>query len=565
VVAVLFMLTPAARATVRLNEVMYDPAGADGGREFVELYNAGAEPVCLDDLRLQFANGAVGDVWQGRWTGSPFDTLAPGGFFLVVDQGWQGVTPNAVASLGLQNGPDAVRLSLDGDVLDLLGYGALATVALYEGLPHPGATGGGSLARRPDGHDTDRNDADWNILAEPTPGAPNYPAFGLEITSFRAEPASQTGPGGVVDLTLGFVASGLSALPAGEVFLVDGAGAELAAVWCERLAPDAAGEADFVWSPTRRGVTALYLSWPLAEPGGDSLVVSVGRYMSGLPSLALTEVMAAPSAGSCEWIEVLAADVAPVELGDFALCDADGEPRSLPPRLLAPGERVVLVQSSASFATWWEGLQGSGDVWPCPVVAPHHYALELPGAWPTLNNTPPADRDFADRVHLLDGAGTVLDHATVGWAGAEVPSGRSLERSGLIPAGHDLMLWRACTAAVGSTPGCENALEASAPVDRPLAVTGGEGGSGVLFVFQLYAREGAWHLEIYDLTGRRVRDLGGDALGAGPRRVSWDGLDDQGREISPEAMIALLTVTGADGARLRRHKVLIVAGNGIGP
>ncbi|MBU1072678.1 lamin tail domain-containing protein, partial [bacterium] len=512
--AVLIALPAVALSTVRLNEVMYDPAGADGGREFVELHNGGAEPVCLDDLRLQFANGAVGDVWQGRWTGSPGDTLAPGGFFLVVDQGWEGAAPDTVASLGLQNGPDAVRLSLDGTVLDLLGYGALASAALYEGLPHPGAAGGGSLARRPDGHDTDRNDLDWSVLAEPTPGAPNYPAFGLEITTFCAEPASMTGPGGVVDLALDFVASGLSALPAGEVFLVDGAGAELASARCERLPPEAAGRVFFVWRPTLEGKTELFLDWPLAEPDGGRLVVAAGRYMSGLPPLVLTEVMAAPPSDGCEWIEVLAAGVAPVELGNFFLRDTDGEPRSLPPRLLTPGERVVLVQSSDAFAAWWENSQGNGVDWPCPPVSPQHFALELPGAWPTLNNTPPADRDYVDRVHLMDAEGTVLDHVTFGWAGAEVPAGRSLERSGLVPAGHDLTLWRVCTATVGATPGCKNALEASVPIDQPLIVAGNAGDDSILFIFQLYARESAWRLEIYDLTGHRIRDLGGDALGA---------------------------------------------------
>lgn len=552
--------TAGAWASLRLNEVLYDPDGADGGREFVELHNGGAAPVGLAGLRLQFANGAVGEVWEGRWTGGPADSIPAGGFFLVVDQGWQGVQPDAVASLGLQNGPDALRLLREGEVLDLLGYGDLSWPALYEGLPHPGATGGGALARRPDGHDTDRNDLDWHVPGEPTPGASNYPAFGLEITTYAAEPPSLVAPGDTVVIGVGYRASGLVALPAAEVSLHDGAGDALAAVPCGRLEPGAQGRIEFRWQPSVRGISELRLSWPLGRPG-ERLEAVVGRYFCDLPSLVLTEVMAAPASDACEWIELLVSGDASVELGDHALRDADGASRALPPRLLAPGERVVIVQSAEIFADWCLGLQGSG-AWPCPPVAPRFFAEECPGAWPTLNNTPPADRDYADRVHLLAGDGTVLDHATVGWAGAEVTTGRSLERSGLLPAGHGLRLWRASTAAVGATPGCENALEAAGTTGAALNVALAGDGEGVIITFQLHVSEISWRLEIYDLTGYCLRDLGGDDLGAGPRRIAWDGRDDRGRKIAQEALIALLTVRGADDARLRRHKALIVAGDG---
>jgi hypothetical protein len=199
------------------------------------------------------------------------------------------------------------------------------------------------------------------------------------------------------------------------------------------------------------------------------------------------------------------------------------------------------------------------------VVDPSYFSVACPGAWPTLNNTPPDDRAYADRVHLLDGDGTVLDHATVGWAGAAVPSGRSVERSGLLPAGHDLGLWRTCTASAGSTPGCANALEAPVPTDQPLVVTRDDGGDAVLLSFELNVNESAWRLEIYDLTGMKIRDLGGDALGPGPRRIAWDGRDDRDRATSRDARIALLTVAGPDGAPLRRHRALVVSGCGAGP
>jgi hypothetical protein len=551
----ILILARGALAAVTLNEVLYDPEGADGGREFVELHNDG-DRVCLAGWRLQFANGAVGDIWANRWTGAAIDTIPAGGFYLIVDQGWQGRTPDAVASLSLQNGPDAVRL-LDGEMIaDRLGYGALELPALYEGTPHPGATGGGSLARRPDGRDTDENAVDWAILSEPTPGLPNYPPFGLETISFAAEPPSLARAGDQVRIALEVVNAGVDTLPVAVLTLSDADGITLADTVTGALAPEASVGVAFTWRPLGDGVFDLHLGWPLDD--GGVLTVPAGGYRCGLAPLVLTEVMAGPAPGACEWVEVAAAGVTNVDLAAYSLVDEGGAPSALPARILQAGERLILVQDVDVYLDWWREQQGNGSPWSCPVVHPDFNAAELSGAWPTLNNTPPDGRDFADRVHLLDQEGIVVDHVTLGWAGAEVMIGRSLERSGLLPAGSDLSLWGSCTAMVGATPGCANSLEATAFTGGALVVTrtGPEG--AVLFSFELSGKEYGWRLEIYDLTGFRLRDLGGDSLGVGPRRVIWDGRDEAGRMPPPEALVALLVILGNDGARVRTHKSLVV-------
>ena len=95
---------------VVINEVLYDPPGADAGGEFVELLNPGPGPVDLAGFRLEFANGADGPAWQIRWQGGADDHLDPGAVFLLVDTGWTGPPGQAEVRLALQNGPDAVRL-----------------------------------------------------------------------------------------------------------------------------------------------------------------------------------------------------------------------------------------------------------------------------------------------------------------------------------------------------------------------------------------------------------------------------------------------------------------------
>ena len=70
------ILASQARAGLLLNEVLYDPPGADGDGEFVELIAAGDDSVRLADVRLEFCNGATPGDWELLWSGEL--ALAPG-------------------------------------------------------------------------------------------------------------------------------------------------------------------------------------------------------------------------------------------------------------------------------------------------------------------------------------------------------------------------------------------------------------------------------------------------------------------------------------------------------
>jgi len=63
-----------------------------------------------------------------------------------------------------------------GTLVDSVGYGT-ATNAFVEGsaapAPPAAAAPGKSAGRKPDGHDTDDNAADFSVLTSPTPGASN--------------------------------------------------------------------------------------------------------------------------------------------------------------------------------------------------------------------------------------------------------------------------------------------------------------------------------------------------------------------------------------------------------
>jgi hypothetical protein len=551
----------AAAADPVLNEVLYDPPGADGGSEFVELLNTGVSALDLAGLRLEFANGAAAPAWERRWEGAAGDSLQPGARWLIADSGWTGSeTPNALVSLRLQNGPDAVRLRRGETVLDLLGYGDLTDAALFEAAPHPGAAGA-SLARRPDGADSDRNDQDWVVCAEPTPGRPNFPAHALQLLGVAAEPPSLPAPGCAVTLAVTLRNTGLAAFPAGIAVLSDGGGTTLAEAAWTALAPQAEATVTCTWSPLFAGDVNLGLE--MAAPAVDTPILALGRYHVGPSPLSVWEVMADPADGGGEWIEVAAGPEAVVELGDYLLSDAGGTLRRLPSRQMVPGERLVLAQDAAAFRDWWEGLLAAGAPPPCPGLPAVPQLAELPGGWPALNNSPGEGRPYAERVHLHAADGSVLDHATLGARGTVVTGGRSLERRAESAPGDPADLWGACMAAAGATPGCRNSLES--PLHAPLNVlaaspgTFAAGSDGVSFTLNLAAPAAAWRLTVWDLWGRRVRDLGGDELGAGRRHVAWDGRDDTGRFVPPGPYVAVLDRLEADGGRRDGTRLLIVA------
>ncbi len=567
--AAVFVAASCAAAAVVLNEVLYDPSGADAGREFVELFNAGPTAVCLAGYRIETANGADDQpVWSTRWTGAPGDTIGPGGLFLVADAGWTGPpSAAATAALTLQNGPDALRLARPGAADDRLGYGELAAPGFGEGAPHPGAGAGQSLARRPDGRDTDDNAADWVGLDPPTPGAPNFAARSARVEALTAEPPMAAAAGWPVTLALRLRNDGLESLPAGPVHLLalpeEGAGgaeAESVAAWLEAIGPGEARVLGFVWTPLAEGRRRLRLTGA-PDSCGAALSLPAGAYQVGPAGPYLSEVMAAPSTGGCEWVEVGNAGAAPCALGALQWRDEDGAWRPLPPRALAPDELVVLAADLPRLLAWWRGAGREGDG-ACGAAGLAERSLEPSGAWPSLNNSPPAGRDFADRLLLADSAGTVLDCAVIGADGLAVPAGRSLERAHLRPRGHPARNWGPSSAPAGATPGCPNALSllapsAAGPALRPNPFVPAVG--ALLHVqFTLDGPECAWEARIFDLWGRQVRDLGGDALGPGPRDAAWDGRDDAGELVAPGGYVVVVRRFAAGGGLLGSARCLAV-------
>ena len=163
-----------------INEVDYDQPGSDAA-EYIELVNPHAGPLTLADFVLELVNQDA-QVYATYALGDAGSTLPAGGYLLIgqTDPGNGALfMPLAAAENQIQNGTDdGMRVVFlgDGTVIDSLGYeGDGAGLAETAPAPADVTTAGlqGSLARCPDGHDSDDNSIDFVFTESLTPGEAN--------------------------------------------------------------------------------------------------------------------------------------------------------------------------------------------------------------------------------------------------------------------------------------------------------------------------------------------------------------------------------------------------------
>ncbi|MCB0764549.1 MAG: lamin tail domain-containing protein, partial [Flavobacteriales bacterium] len=162
--------------TLVINEVDYDNVGNDDD-EWVEIHNYGLDPIDLDGFQLEFGNGASGVLYETILL--PAVSLPAGGYFVV---GNSATNPGVDFQFGtanlIQNGGSdgmALRGPL-GQIVDALSYEGNCGAPYIEGTGFTGAddnsTEGRTIARVPNGTDTNDNASDWIVWCA-TIGASN--------------------------------------------------------------------------------------------------------------------------------------------------------------------------------------------------------------------------------------------------------------------------------------------------------------------------------------------------------------------------------------------------------
>jgi len=514
-----------AAGEIILNELLYDPEGADGGREFVELISLTAEARSLAGLRLEFCNGSVPGEWDLLWEGQPGDSVAAGALFLLGEEAVVGA--DRIVALGMQNGPEALRLARAGETLDLLGYGDGLPADLYEAWPAEDVSGR-SLARRPDGVDTDQNRLDW-FAAEPSPGRINFPAFRIRLLGADA-PFPPAPPGEDLMLRVRAENTGLADWPQPLALSLDAvaAGFPSAEGSLPAAAPGVVVEGNMVLSAPPAGPFAATLAVGLpGEAPADSLGVEL---RIGVGPLIVSELLFAPASGETEWVECLARE-ATGGLEPFVLADLSGTEGVFTPPPLAPGERILLCPDRVALLAQHPGLP-----------ATHVLALS---PWPSLANSgeSPDAPGWTDGLRLDDVRGRRSDGLL--YRGDWIPArGVSLERLRLYPL-PGLAPW--CPPPAGSTPLAGPALEPEPLAGALLSLAPNPFDPGrERLSISLRARGSTLRLRLFDAAGHLVQSLSAP-LGSGQARLLWDGRDREGLALADGAYPFVLDWESEEG------------------
>ncbi|MCX6353559.1 MAG: lamin tail domain-containing protein [Candidatus Aureabacteria bacterium] len=183
----------ASRPRIVINEIYYDPPGADEVKkqEFIEIYNPESSPVNMSRCAVQYGGAGFGTGGVGFLEGTVIPAKS---FYLIGDSNVQstfGVTPNLVRGLQMQNGDqndpavpyygkasptDGVHLvGYRGKVLDTVLYDSPNDSKLQGDASNPAGVNelcpdvqpGHSLSRKTAGVDTN-NKNDWKE-AVPSP------------------------------------------------------------------------------------------------------------------------------------------------------------------------------------------------------------------------------------------------------------------------------------------------------------------------------------------------------------------------------------------------------------
>ncbi len=533
-----------------INEIYYDHPGRDDGYEFVELINVGVAPRTLAGCQFEFHDGNS-DGWSVVWVGEESDTIDGRALFVI---GGDRVSPrpDRVVTLGLQNGPDAVRMVVDGVEADRVGYGLLSDSHYFEQESAPDVPEGKSLGRYPDGHDTDHNAADLRAL-EPSSGRFNQPRRNIALTPGRDTPVRRAVEAGVPDAVRVFVVNrGLEPVASGAVAVdvTDSTG-----LFTERIdsatIPHVINAGDSIELDFRTTLSSGYHHLTLFaryddDRPEDNRVALLRRV--GSPPLLISEVMSLPSAGCAEYVEIFNTGATAYHFVGHWMRDRTHEPVRVgsPTRMIPPGGHAVITADETLLLGCFSSLDSA-------------IVTEVEGAWPSLNHTGAGGE--ADSVILLDRFLLPVDRVAYPPQRSDT-RGRSLERVDLYP-GDRPHVWLLSTSAGGGSPGRRHE-QAVSETPRDAAVTvrpnpfDPTAGQVALITVSEQREPSRAMVQVFDVTGRRVCEVGSST--SLPFVFLWDGRDAGGRLVAPGIYVVACELYGLGTGNRDVKKVVLGCG-----
>jgi hypothetical protein len=172
-------MPPMSGCHLVINEVQTGDSST-GTDEFVEVYNPCTSGVVVDGVRLVYRATTNTNPKDGGDSSTlysfPAGTLAAGGYRVLGGGGFAGAKDGALATGIAQSGAVGIR-NAAGVLVDSVAYGSATSSAFVEiaaaPLPPTVAAPGRSIARVPNGADSDDNSRDFVVAGASTPGAAN--------------------------------------------------------------------------------------------------------------------------------------------------------------------------------------------------------------------------------------------------------------------------------------------------------------------------------------------------------------------------------------------------------
>lgn len=415
---------------VVINEVLYDPDGADTGYEWIELYNNSSLTLNLQDWTIEKAGTSFDHVF----TFSDIN-IEPDSFLLIGEE----FVPNTdlTTILAFQNGgseTDGIRLiSADGLYTDTILYDSPNTNELPDDVSNPGeyfapdVSGGNTLARKHDGEDSNNCEMDFFECIEPTPGEANfYPIdlaiSNLEIYEIEGEYWLQTEVTNLSTENVDNLAASIEVMLNGTL---NGA-YELPSIPAESTIDFSCllGEISIGYHQI-----AVELNYLYDNELWNNYVES--SLLNGVSPFVLNEIMFKPLSTNQEWVEIFNRTDCGYNVDNLRIMDASGSIISFYGNI-PPLDFIVVCQDTILF------LQTYPEVDPGKVIfAPQ---------WTSLNNT-------EETLILTDEFETKFDSTC--YNGNSCPADFSIER--IDPFDDENIQWSICTDSLG-TPTFSNSV-----------------------------------------------------------------------------------------------------------
>ncbi|HKJ68884.1 MAG TPA: lamin tail domain-containing protein, partial [bacterium] len=446
------------RAQLTVTEVMFNPAGDESTREWVEIYNVSDSSHSLQNYLLQSEGDLAAlslppDSLQGD---TPW-IIPPGTYAVIHDKPyWSSfprfydeVIPDTVprfgADLSLSNSTDQTLRLLNAD-----------SVIISEYTYSAGNPDGYSDEKiLPEGPGSPENWENSRVL-HGTPGRRNSVtphALDLAIPAVPGWSPAPARPDSLLELSVPVHNVGLQLSDAANLTVYcdsDGdsifTGPEiLYTVPIPALLPgDSVRIARAIQLPSGMHHLMAAVEFPGDEDAANDSVTWDLPVRYPVRSVVINEIMYDPRSGDPEWLELYNAGATPINLFSWQLGDLSATVTLIDTTLILSPDEFLVISAAPSLGTYDYNAS----------------MVYVPDVFPVLNNS-------GDRLYLRDAAGALID-SVVYASGMGGSDGVSLERRMPFLPGTHTSNWSGSLDPSGATPGRRNSI---APFDYDLALT----------------------------------------------------------------------------------------------